>query len=75
METGEEEGETAGFKYNDPHAGPLFYWHLRAPKDRIGTHRKPWNGKHYGKHFLRFLTWPVPFVTMGPPATFPAAPR
>jgi hypothetical protein len=22
----------------------LFYRHLRAPKDRIGTHRKIWNG-------------------------------
>src|SRR5947208_13219871 len=44
---------TAGFEFNGPHAGPLFYRHLRAPKDRIGTHRKLWNGKHYGKHFLR----------------------
>jgi len=34
-------------------SGALFYRHLRAPKDRIGTHRKLWNGKHYDKHFLR----------------------
>ena len=44
---------TAGFECNGPHAGPLFYRHLRAPKDRIGTHRKLWNGKHYGKHIQR----------------------
>ena len=44
---------TAEFEFNGPHAGPLFYRHLRAPTDRIGTHRKIWNGKHYGKHIQR----------------------
>jgi hypothetical protein len=44
---------TAGFEFNGPHAGPLFYRHLRAPKGLIGTHRKLWNGKHYGKHYQR----------------------
>src|SRR5437899_7788891 len=41
---------TAGFECNGPHAGPLFYRHLRAPKDRIGSYRQLWTGKHYGKH-------------------------
>jgi len=44
---------TAGFEFNGPDAGPLFYRHLRALKDRIGTHRKIWNGKDYGKHIQR----------------------
>ncbi len=44
---------TGGFEFNGPHAGPLFYRHLRAPTDRIGKHRKLWNGKHYGKHINR----------------------
>src|SRR6266436_5201998 len=41
---------TAGFECNGPHAGPLFYRHLRAPRDRIGSYRQLWTGKHYGKH-------------------------
>ena len=44
---------TAGFEFNGLHAGPLSYRHLRARKDHIGTHRKIWNGKHYGKHIKR----------------------
>jgi hypothetical protein len=41
---------TAGFEFNGPHAGPLFYRHLHAPDDRIGSYRQLWTGKHYGKH-------------------------
>jgi len=41
---------TAGFEFNGPHAGPLFFRHLRAPNDRIGSYWLPWTGKHYGKH-------------------------
>src|SRR6266446_899011 len=50
---------TAGFEFNGPHAGPLFYRHLRARSDRIGTYRLLWTGKHYGKHICRVssLSW------------------
>jgi hypothetical protein len=41
----------AGFEFNGPHEGPLFYRHLRAPSDRIGRHRRAWTGKHNGKHY------------------------
>ncbi len=44
---------TAGFEFNGPLVGLLSYRHLRAPKDRIGTHWKLWNGTHYGKHIQR----------------------
>src|SRR6266550_161768 len=46
---------TAGFEFNGPHAGPLFYRHLRAPTDRIGSYWLPWTGKHYGKHLCDYL--------------------
>jgi len=37
----------------------VFYRHFTRTKDRIGTHRKLWNGKHYDKHFLRSKDRPV----------------
>jgi len=40
---------TAGFEFNSPYAGPLFYPHLGAPLDRIGSYRLLWAGKLYGK--------------------------
>jgi len=44
---------TAGFECNGLHAGPLSYRHLPVFKDRIGSYRLLWTGKHYDKHIQR----------------------
>ena len=44
---------TAGFEYNGPHAGPLFFQHSSTRKGSIGTLGLAWNGKLCGKLFCR----------------------